>query len=409
MSSLNPAENMGSKIKELGSKYFIPILIIIYIIIILIKITRDKEALTKKYAIYSVLIVFPILLLGLFVNDAFSQTDMETKQIIMAVFAMFSIISLYFYYIQTSKETTQTINYIMFVIFFILILTTLSIVYVIFFQYIKNVNGFAGFIIQLIFILPCYFMDFLRFIIADVKSTPPMMLILFVIEIVFLLLYHYVPKWITMYSKADSSLLTEKTIESKDEYILVDDASKFYAIDPLIDKGERKLTDMNGNISSAYNTNYSISLWLYLNQENAQQEKKNILYYGESAEKGKPQISYRNAGKYKDEVVITVGDSNKTEIRLNVPSQKWNYLVVSYKDSKVDVWLNGHLEHTVMLSGTLPVYSNKDKIVIGEKNGKYSFIKNVKYIGGRVKSEEEIVREMNIENINQTSPFGEGW
>lgn len=374
------------------SAYLFPISMLIIIVAIIIKITRDKNALSQKYYLYTFIIIIPIILLSLYVNDAFSQISVAIKQFISILIFVFGCIAVWMYYYQTNS-TSIALNYTMFLVFFLLILTTLSIIYTVFMQYIKNINHWAGFFIELIFTLPCYFIDFIQYIISDARSTPPTLLILFVLEIIFLLCYQYVPRYFNKLTR-DKTVLVRDPIPLNEEYIVLDSVST----NPIFKNTQSviKADEIESTSSMKYNTNYSISFWYYLNPENSGGVEKNILYLGTKDKSVKPQVVYKNGGSDADKIVIRVDGVGKEIVLENTGGgQKWNYLVITYDNQKCDVWLNGVLEQTI--PGVLaPEIIATDKLVIGETGGKYGFIKNVRYTGIPM-TELQIIGEYNLE------------
>lgn len=390
-------ENMKSKISPVMqnmSTYLFPISMLIIIIAIILKVINTKNALTEKYYLYTFIIIIPIVLLGLYVNDSFSQISLAMKQLISAVIFIFGCIALWIYYYQTNS-TSVAINYTMFIVFFLLILTTLSIIYIVIIQYVKNMNNWIGFFIELIFTLPCYFIDIIKYLVNDVRSTHPNILILFILEIILLLLYVYIPKYFNKFMSSDKTMLTRKVIRLDEEYIVSDNTDKF--------KNKTNYSDDNSlsTIDSEYNKNYSISFWYYLNPENSSRGEKNILYYGSDGEHGKPHVVYKNTGEFKDEIVIYL-DSTLTNI-VRLPNgggggQKWNHLVITYNDKKVDVWVNGVLEKTAE-AGSI-IFNANDKIVVGENGGKYGFIKNIRY-ASPILTQRDITTEYNMQLLSE--------
>jgi len=134
--------------------------------------------------------------------------------------------------------------------------------------------------------------------------------------------------------------------------------------------------------------NYSISMWIYLNQQthlfNGNRKNINIFSYG-NLEDMKPGISYNNNKKKtenKDIYTITfTGPSYNKQNFYNVEltSQKWNYFVFNYKNNSVDLFINGNLERTFMFNNQFPNYNSTDLFTIGDKNGLNGAIGNIGY------------------------------
>ena len=55
-------------------------------------------------------------------------------------------------------------------------------------------------------------------------------------------------------------------------------------------------------------------------------------------------------------------------INIRLPAQKWNNLVFNFHNSKVDVFVNGILEHTVEFTNGLPTYHSSYSFVAGSKD-----------------------------------------
>jgi hypothetical protein len=143
--------------------------------------------------------------------------------------------------------------------------------------------------------------------------------------------------------------------------------------------------------------NYSISMWVYINQHSntyaAYSKETNILRYGyPSLKTGHPRIAYFNDIKdtnNTDKVIVYVNGNvaiDGSGIAVQIQSQSWNYLVISYNESVVDIYVNGNLEKSVALPpGSTIKYNTGDIIEVGEgdntvtRGGLHGAICNVVY------------------------------
>lgn len=135
------------------------------------------------------------------------------------------------------------------------------------------------------------------------------------------------------------------------------------------------------------NKNYSISLWIYLNQQTHKlknQKNINIFHYGD-LEDMKPGISYNNNYKKtenKDIYTITfngTSDNDENNYDIELTSQKWNNFVFNYSNNSVDLFINGNLERTFMFNNIFPNYLPTDLFTIGDTNGLNGAIGNIRY------------------------------
>jgi len=153
------------------------------------------------------------------------------------------------------------------------------------------------------------------------------------------------------------------------------------------------IAQLNAQTQPVFNTNYSITFWVYLNPkpEIFQHSREyNILNYANQTDDyqgngGNPKVTFLNdscniyftnnpkcltKGKYNSECMYNI----------KLKSQKWNYFVFNYSSGHhADLFINGILEKTYKFSDNMPVYSKSDQINIGELNGAYGYICNVMY------------------------------
>jgi hypothetical protein len=123
-----------------------------------------------------------------------------------------------------------------------------------------------------------------------------------------------------------------------------------------------------------FRTNYSISFWSYVNNENNSTKTENEIFnYGN----GKPKVTVSRLPKNK--YTIYYSNNGNSSYDLELENQKWNYFVITYNNNIVDIFINGVLKHSLEITNNVPSYSLKDTITVGEQNGLYGAICNVCY------------------------------
>jgi hypothetical protein len=207
--------------------------------------------------------------------------------------------------------------------------------------------------------------------------TTNIIYILFFIEIISVLLYFYYPQLIDLIYRKDGIVLLEKL-----RYLDI----------PTVLTGTDLLTmmetDSNNTTNQVFRKEYGISMWVYINPQPpnyiAYSKETPIFCYG-NGKSGKPLITYYNniegESEKKDKLLFYFSDSSKhPDATIYIAKQKWNYIVVNYKNNICDVFINGVLEESVKLeTDKYPIYSLGDNITIGSDNGIYGAICNCKF------------------------------
>jgi hypothetical protein len=143
-------------------------------------------------------------------------------------------------------------------------------------------------------------------------------------------------------------------------------------------------------------------MWLFLNPQNASSASNNreveLFSYGYADKEGiqhvKPMIRYYGGGDGKDQVsergklifyFAKYPPSKEYQYEKNtfydvpISMQKWNNIVINYNRNVVDIYLNGHLERSFTMTGSMPQYSDLDNIRVSSKDGLRGGIKNLVY------------------------------
>jgi hypothetical protein len=71
---------------------------------------------------------------------------------------------------------------------------------------------------------------------------------------------------------------------------------------------------------------------------------------------------------------------SKSFYEIEIPHQKWNQIVMNYNRNIVDIFINGNLERTFKMNGSImPEYSALDSITVGDEKGIEGGVCNVVY------------------------------
>lgn len=233
--------------------------------------------------------------------------------------------------------------------------------------------------------LPYLLIKFIDYIKYQYSITTSTTAIIFFIEILLISIYFLTPIIYKKIILSNSKLLINEPLPLYNEYNL---SSKFY------------LNNKENIENNKHDYSYGISCWFYINPQPpsngyAFNNYTNILNYG-----NKPVVSYKNKT---NTLKIEMLNKNLMEnvIETNkVYLQKWNHLVINYKNGILDIFLNNELIKSV--SNIIP-YMNNDKIFSGSKNGIYGNISTLIYFNEPLTKEK--INNIYITNKDKNPPL----
>ena len=106
--------------------------------------------------------------------------------------------------------------------------------------------------------------------------------------------------------------------------------------------------------------NYSLSMWLYVNNYDAirtdDMEETNIFNFNN----GLPKLTLANSDKESSKIYVYYSNTQTEQEEIFIPFQKWNNIVFNYYSTHVDLFVNGNLEKTQfhLDNSNFPDYSN---------------------------------------------------
>ena len=277
-----------------GLKYILMISICVFIGFVLYTTVNVKQDVVylRKY-VYLMTIILPLLLLVyLFVRKDSSKID---PKIIMAVGGaiVFMFIAVMFsYYKKPGSSSTSSIimqSYIINLILLAIVIVALAIGYNVLKNSAKKMRGWLGFIVNFLFFIPCLLSDFVDYMLSEFKQAPPSVFILFIIEIILILAYIYVPKILKMLIVKNGVTLQHKPVylnrvkilSNSDIFLLPNSVTSTLSLDVS---------------SNTYNSNFGLSMWIYVNNMGTSklQENGSFLFKNSSPNNanGKPSIQF---------------------------------------------------------------------------------------------------------------------
>lgn len=278
--------------------------------------------------------------------------------------------------VKINTDTFSFFAYSIGLVVSLIIFTGLAIFFYVFSNYLKSFSGLTGFFVYFLFYIPCLLLSFVYYIINEFKLTTSPVLILFVVELLLLLLYVYMPQILNHLSNRDGIPILEGSVDLN--------VSHSYSM-----KNHTKMPDMDfqlaGNVKNTIFNNYAVSMWTYVNAHGTNKASYNsettIFNYGD----GKPKVTYiqpdtdNTSHRYRIYFTNHSG-SGQTYYDLVLPMQRWNNLVFNYSSTHADLFVNGHLERTFSFAGgIMPTFAPGDMINVGSENGLHGAISNVRY------------------------------
>jgi len=389
--------------------------IVIFIGVVLFMIANNRQALLSQTYTYSMLIVVPLFItLAYIINSQLStQTGKNTwdfsmlggKQISILFGISAFIIALSYIFYKASSASLDTINMALNFFIFVAIIIAMGIIYKLFsdrLARLKNAKGWTGFIITLIFYIPCLFSDFLQYLFNEYKITHNIVLVLFVLEILVILLCLYLPRLLNTILTSNSVVLLNAPVFLDSGIINLGTSSSIYKPSSSADR-------------ATGNNNYTLSMWIYINPKSssnsAYSNETEIFKYGYTDPAtnilhSKPRITYSNDASSNNvdtfHIYFSENSSQPKPVNVTVVGQRWNQFLFNYTSSHVDLFVNGNLERTVYFSNNIPAFALNDVFTVGSTPGLDGSICCIQYTSPPL-SKYQITNSYNM-LVNQNPP-----
>lgn len=383
------------------------------------KASDDIEIL-KDVSIY----VFPIILIMLFGTNIFSSNNSGTMVLLYSIVTL-SLLFGYLYLLTIiSDDQKDLLNYFSGLLIILSIVLLLAMIFLLTANHMGSLDGVPGIIAYLIFYIPCLVIDFINYIKKELSLITPTLGIIFILEIIVILCYLYLPKLLNKMTKLSGVDVVKEPITLNDEVKLP--AGKMFLIPPKnVHNKDEQLLQSGINNQERPRYNYAVSMWVYVNtnanNSNAYANELNIFNYDD-----KPSVSYKinvSGCKNKPTEIDTDSDNlvykyinntkdgcnpdeinldniggnlsnfifrftnepdsedNINTVKIELPSQKWHFFVFNYNNNIADLFVNGNLFNSYKFSdNNRPTYDHlSDELTIGEKNGLEGVICNTVY------------------------------
>ncbi len=338
---------------------------------------KRKEKETAKLVISSLATIFVLFYITAYVISSFTAPSWSSYYYV-------TLTLMFFAYMYINLSYNRLFNYAMSIILALSVLVGLAMVFNIFSNYIRSLRGFQGFFVYFLFYIPCLISQFVEYIINEFKITTNAVLVLFMIELILLLIYFYLPYLLEQISIQGGTPVLER-------FVFLNNVNS-YSMEDIV-TFENKKTSIAEFGEKTINRNYALSMWIYLNNYStsmAAYNKESLIFdYGN----GKPKITYYNDENEPNKMdVYRIYFSDKMETsnyyELEIPNQKWNNFVFNYNSKYVDLFINGKLKRTFYFKQDIPEYNLSDVVTTGSENGLSGAIANIRYYAKKMTQRE---------------------
>lgn len=341
----------------------------------------DPKAFTKNFMTYIFVIVIPVIsVFALMTTLAYSSV--VSAYIIFGGIAIAALFGAGAYFLQTSLSKYIFNKYLLYVVVVAIFLVGLSILATLFSGTLRKLTGWTGFVINLLFYIPCLLRDAIHGAIKEYQTFSSTLVILFVLEVVCLMMYFFLIPFV-------KTKMFPPSIQLINEPVMLNTSL------PL-----KTPPDLSGN--------YGISMWVYLNPGSKAKPgyavETPIFSFLDASGNKHVQVTYSNLEQGNNDHILYVGDQ---AFPMTLPLQKWNNIVfncATYNDplptsspapttappsfwsntlkyfykspapidppptlkkTTVDIFVNGYLERSFTYDREYPVYSSADTLFTG--------------------------------------------
>lgn len=274
--------------------------------------------------------------------------------------------------VPISAEGIYIAEYSFMILAILIAIVGLSILYKMNQTYIYNLTGITGFIVNFILFIPCLISDFVEYLYGEFATTPKIVYILFVIELILILLYLYLPEIMKQMNERFGKVIVDKP----ERINLRKDATNY------IDMQSSEVFDLSSSTiqqlsSSKLTVNvrkkFAMSMWVYI----VPMPPNHIPYNKEATIlnfASHPRIVYDGSKRN-----FRIYYSEDKSDQFDAPLEKWNNIFVNYDKDTVDMYLNGELKTTIPRKEHIGKFLVGDILTIGQDNGLQGGIAKVVY------------------------------
>ena len=274
--------------------------------------------------------------------------------------------------VPITAEGIYIAEYSFMILAILIAIVGLSILYKMNQTYIYNLTGITGFIVNFILFIPCLISDFVEYLYGEFATTPKIVYILFVIELILILLYLYLPRIMKQMNERFGKVIVDKP----ERINMRKDATNY------IDMQSTEVFDLSSSsiqqlTSSKLTVNvrkkFAMSMWVYI----VPMPTNHIPYNKETTIldfASHPRIVY-DGSKQKFGIYYSADKSDQ----FDAPLEKWNNIFVNYDKDTIDMYLNGELKTTIPREEHIGKFLVGDILTIGKDDGLQGGIAKVVY------------------------------
>jgi hypothetical protein len=376
----------------MAGSYLVILVILYYINYELGLASDDPKAFTKNLMTYIIFIIIPVVAVFALMT-VLAYSSVVTAYVIFGGIVVAGLFAAGAYFLQSSLSKYIFNKYLLYVVVAAIFLVGLSILATLFSGTLRKLTGWTGFVINLLFYIPCLLRDAIHGAIQEYQTFSSTLVILFVLEVVFLMMYFFLIPFV-------KTKMFPPSIQLINEPVMLNTSL------PL-----KTPSDLSGN--------YSISMWVYLNpgpkSKPGYAVETPIFSFLDASGNRHVQVSYSNLEQGNNDHILYVGDQS---FPMTLPLQKWNNIVFNcttydeplptsspaptteppsfwsnlleyfykspaptgsppptLKKTTVDIFVNGYLERSFTYDREYPVYSSADTLFTGNSPFMTSTIK----------------------------------
>jgi len=145
--------------------------VIISVVILFYYTSIDPKSLSENKYVYGLSIAIPLLLVLFYVLPFSKNMDNPFYKILLVGLGFLFFITMLYYYSTTKASTLVSATYIMYFLSIMIVICAMAIFLYVFSNYLKSLSGVTGFVAYLLFYLPCLLIDFVKYIINELKMS----------------------------------------------------------------------------------------------------------------------------------------------------------------------------------------------------------------------------------------------
>lgn len=355
-------------------QYLFPLLCLIIFIIILI--SNPYKILNNHLQLFIFFSSFLFFLNLFLLNNKIYGNNQNLIKDSMNVFILFVSIIIFYYIcnliLNILFSGSFTFSLLMSILNLFILIGFLSLLFLLLtkFNLLNNVFGInveliIKLIINIVFYIPCLFIDAVDFFRREFLKTKKVVWIIFIIEIILILLRVISPYLYTFYNKyfnnINSTLVEEGPIYTNN----------------LTNLGI--FQDYQNAKKSKFKYNFALSCWIWINPQpqstnNSYSESAMLLNYGDIF-----QLKHNNN---KIEVLAATTENKNLSNNLvkvydgEILYQRWNNYIFNYFGGTLDIFINNKL--VVSIENITPILK-PHRVFAGQNNGIHGGIKEIKY------------------------------